>query len=71
MAEQIASNPAFAQMSAALQASMGGGQEGAPAEGPPALDPDQYAQAMSSVLGNPEFMQMAEKLGQEIMGVSL
>lgn len=35
------------------------------------LDPEQYAQAMSSVLGNPEFMQMAEKLGQQIMTVSI
>lgn len=71
MAEQIAQDPAFAQMSAALQASMAsGGAE--PARGPgavPPIDPDQYAQAMSSVLQNPQFMEMAEKLGQQIMTV--
>ena len=73
MAEQIAQDPAFAQMSAALQASManGGGVPGAPgAGGQPSVDPEQYAQAMAGVLGNPGFMEMAEKLGQQIMSVS-
>ena len=69
MAESIANNPAFAQMSAALQASMSEGQN-ASADGQPQLDPEQYANAMQSVLGNPEFMQMAEQLGQQIMSVS-
>jgi len=71
MAEQIAQDPAFAQMSAALQASManGGGAPGAPG-GQPNVDPEQYAQAMAGVLGNPGFMEMAEKLGQQIMSVS-
>ena len=70
MAEQIAQDPAFAQMSAALQASMvnGGAEPGQSASAPP-IDPDQYAQAMSSVLQNPQFMEMAEKLGQQIMTV--
>lgn len=70
MAEQIAQDPAFAQMSAALQASMvnGGGEAGQSASAPP-IDPEQYAQAMSSVLQNPQFMEMAEKLGQQIMTV--
>lgn len=76
MAEQIAQDPAFAQMSAALQASMGGtGESGlgaaAGANGVPQIDPDQYAQAMTSVLQNPQFMDMAEKLGQQIMQVCL
>ena len=70
MAEQIAQNPAFVQMSQALQASMADGQQGPAEGGGPPLDPQQYAQAMSSVLGNPEFMQMAEQLGQQIMSVS-
>jgi hypothetical protein len=69
MAEQIAQDPAFAQMSAALQASMANGGPGAAAGpgGAPAVDPEQYAQAMAGVLGNPGFMEMAEKLGQQIM----
>ena len=72
MAEQIAQDPAFAQMSAALQASMvnGGAEPGRSGSVPP-IDPDQYAQAMSSVLQNPQFMEMAEKLGQQIMTVRL
>lgn len=61
MAEQIANNPAFAQMTSALQESLLGGGGGA------AADPARYADAMSSVLGNPEFMAMAERLGQQIM----
>ena len=70
MAEQIAQDPAFAQMSAALQASMvnGGAEPGRSGSVPP-IDPDQYANAMSSVLQNPQFMEMAEKLGQQIMTV--
>ena len=72
MAEQVAQDPAFAQMSAALQASMAGGAEaglGGSGGATPPIDPDQYAQAMSSVLQNPQFMDMAEKLGQQIMQV--
>lgn len=70
MAEQIAQDPAFAQMSAALQASMAnGGNAPAQAAGQPPIDPEQYAQAMTSVLSNPGFMEMAEKLGQQIMTV--
>jgi len=60
----------------ALQANManGGGMApgGAPPGGPlggPALDPDAYAAAMTGVLQNPQFMQMAEQLGQQIMTV--
>ena len=74
MAEQIAQDASLSQMSAALQASManGGGVPGAPggAGGQPSVDPEQYAQAMAGVLGNPGFMEMAEKLGQQIMSVS-
>ncbi len=45
---------------------------GAPPGGPlgsAALDPDAYAAAMTGVLQNPQFMQMAEQLGQQIMTV--
>lgn len=61
----------------ALQASMAHGgpaagalPEGA-ARGGPAMDPDAYAAAMTGVLQNPQFMQMAEQLGQQIMTVRL
>ena len=59
----------------ALQASMAnggaaaGGMPGGPARGGPALDPEAYASAMTGVLQNPQFMQMAEQLGQQIMTV--
>lgn len=72
MAEQIAQDPAFAQMSAALQASMGGSAAEANlagGRGAPQIDPEQYASAMTGVLQNPQFMEMAEKLGQQIMQV--
>ena len=84
MAEQIAQDPAFAQMTAALQASVAGDETGAPsaaersaevpAGGPaglPTMDAEKYAQAMSNVLQNQHFMEMAEKLGQQIMSVSI
>eukprot|EP00192_Tetraselmis_astigmatica_P014099 CAMPEP_0117672698 /NCGR_PEP_ID=MMETSP0804-20121206/14055_1 /TAXON_ID=1074897 /ORGANISM="Tetraselmis astigmatica, Strain CCMP880" /LENGTH=317 /DNA_ID=CAMNT_0005481341 /DNA_START=82 /DNA_END=1032 /DNA_ORIENTATION=+ len=88
MAEQIAQDPAFSQMTKTLQESMAGlvqpGAEGAaaaPADPaaaaapPPGLDPanmpnfdpSKYMDAMTNVLQNPQFMQMAEKLGQQIM----
>ncbi len=86
MAEQIAQDPAFAQMTAALQQSMAGmggpGGPGGPAgpaggAGPPeadngaAFDTSKYMEAMGGVLQNPQFMEMAEKLGQQIMSVCL
>lgn len=81
MAAAISNDPAFAQMTAALQQSFGGGMPGAmPGGGMPGMpgapegaadgvsfDPAQYMQAMSGVLQNPSFMEMAEKLGSQIM----
>ena len=64
-----------ARRTQALQASMAnggapaGGMPGGPARGGPALDPEAYANAMTGVLQNPQFMQMAEQLGQQIMTV--
>ena len=81
MAETMSKDPAFAQMTAALQQSFGagGGMPGMPGmpsmpgmpggEGGAQFDPSQYMQAMSGVLQNPNFMQMAEKLGTQIMSV--
>uniref|UniRef100_A0A061S6A5 Ankyrin repeat domain-containing protein 2 n=1 Tax=Tetraselmis sp. GSL018 TaxID=582737 RepID=A0A061S6A5_9CHLO len=88
MAEQIAQDPAFSQMTKTLQESMAGlvtpGAEGdvsqagtqstaseteaSNSSGPqPHFDPTKYMDAMTNVLQNPQFMQMAEKLGQQIM----
>ena len=76
MAEQLAQDPAFAQMSAALQSSMqgAGGSERAPPAGsapnPADMDPTAAASAMSEMFQNPQFMEMAQGLGQKIMEVS-
>jgi hypothetical protein len=72
MAEKIAEDPAFAQMTAALQQSMGGAPGVAPeaaGAGPAGFDTSKYMEAMGGVLQNPQFMEMAEKLGQQIMQV--
>lgn len=81
MAEQIAQDPSFTQMAQAMQAGMGGmggmpsipgmpgagaGAGGAPGAG---MDPAAYTDMMSGVLQNPQFVEMAEKLGQQIMQV--
>jgi hypothetical protein len=73
MAEQIAEDPAFAQLTKTLQQSLGGaaGGEGGDAAAAPAaaegLNPEQYLNAMQGVMQNPSFMNMAEKLGQQLM----
>lgn len=77
MAEQIATDPSFQGLTTQLQESMAGmmggvGGEGAagamPAMPDPAnFDPTKYMQAMSGMFQNPQFMQMAEKLGQAII----
>lgn len=84
MAEQIANDDTFKQITEQLQAQFGGmmappGGEGAQArEGPPgaagmpnpaAFDPSKYMQAMSGMFSNPQFMQMAEQLGRTIIEV--
>lgn len=68
MAEQIAQNPAFAQMTQALQNVMSPSGEPAAAAAN-TLDPADYAKAMSSILENQDFMKMAENLGRRIMEV--
>lgn len=37
--------------------------------GMPGMDPSAYANMMSGVMQNPQFVEMAEKLGQQIMQV--
>eukprot|EP00897_Mesotaenium_endlicherianum_P001498 jgi/Mesen1/1376/ME000013S00858 len=62
MAEQIAKDPSFAQMTQRLQQSVQPGEDGAPR-----LDQTQYLNAMQEVMGNPQFMQIAERLGSALM----
>lgn len=87
MAEQIATDPAFKDMTEKLQESMGGMMGGAAAAGgaggsggappnpmaggapPEGFDPSKYMSAMGSMFSNPNFMQMAEKLGKSIIEV--
>ena len=75
MAEKLAQDPAFAQMTQSLQTGMGNaGPSGQhPASGVPGLgsiDPNAAQEAMSGMFQNPEFMNMAQELGQKIMAGS-
>lgn len=47
----------------------GGAAGGQPGPGMPGFDNEAYMKAMGGVLQNPQFMEMAEKLGQQIMSV--
>eukprot|EP00245_Coleochaete_scutata_P012323 TRINITY_DN475_c0_g2_i1.p1 TRINITY_DN475_c0_g2~~TRINITY_DN475_c0_g2_i1.p1 ORF type:complete len:396 (+),score=116.29 TRINITY_DN475_c0_g2_i1:113-1189(+) len=62
MAEQIARDPAFSQMAQQLQSSVRTGDSGVRQ-----LDTSAYVQAMQGVMSNPQFMNMAEKLGNALM----
>lgn len=66
MAEQIAKDPAFNQMAAQLQRSV----QNVGNDGAPQLDTNQYINAMQQVMQNPQFMSMAERLGNALMQVS-
>jgi len=78
MAEQIANDPSFKEVTSSLQSSLGGmsGASGMPPAAPPGappmpdmaqMDPSKYMEAMSSMFQNKSFMEMAEKLGKTII----
>ena len=57
--------PTSNRSAAAEEPAMPGGMPGMPG-----MDPGAYSSMMSGVLQNPQFVEMAEKLGQQIMQVS-
>jgi hypothetical protein len=66
MAEQIAQDPVFNQMAEQLTKSV----QGAGDEGVPQLDPGKYISTMQQVMQNPNFITMAERLGNSLMQVN-
>ncbi|CAA6668064.1 unnamed protein product [Spirodela intermedia] len=63
MAEKIAQDPSFTLMAEQLQRSIQIGSE----DVVPTMDPQQYISTMQQLMQNPQFMNMAEQLGNVLM----
>lgn len=66
LAEQISKDPSFNKMAEQLQQTFHGGDHGVPQ-----FDTQQYFSTMQQVMQNPQFMSMAESLGNAMMQVLL
>lgn len=66
--EQISSDPAFSSMAKQLQGSV---HHKSGKESYPQLDTEEYFDAMQVIMQNPQFVSMAEKLGNALIQVLL
>ena len=79
MAQQLAQDPAFMEMTQQLQQQMGGLMGGAPGGGPPGgapggggppamPNPEQYMEMMQGMMNNPAVMQMSQRMFEQMQG---
>merc|ERR1719321_1159281 len=65
MAQQLAQDPAFMEMTQQLQQQMGGLMGGAP---PAMPNPEQYMEMMQGMMNNPAVMQMSQRMFEQMQG---